>query len=469
MMRTLVSVIVLYAAISYGLSAQGEGFYEVSRLPFSSNGYDEFAPAFYRQGLVYTSNRPRGYLVSRMTSEGENLFNIYFSDQSAPGKWRSPGIFSKNLVSNYHDGPVSFTADGNRIFFTRNIPGSRNEPSRLGIFMADYLSGEWVNIAAFPHNNTSYNLAHPSISEDGNILYFTSDKPGGHGGMDLYVSRFNGREWSAPENLGVPVNTPGDEVFPHIHPGGRLYFSSDYGSNGDLDLFFSHEVESRWQKPVRLPEPLNSKSDDFGFIAGRDLRTGYFSSNREGTDNIYSFLSTFPVFPGCDSIRLPALCYIFFEERAAEIDTSLVYFEWDMGDGTRIRGLEADHCFNGVGTYNVRLDVIDRLTGESQYNVAWYPFRIDKVSQPHIASADTIYAGKVLTLDASDTYLAEFDPRGYYWESGDGAQYEGQIVSHSYTEPGVYRVALGVTGDMSLPVRQKACAYKYVIVIENHR
>ncbi len=467
-MRRIGIIVALCTAAFYCLPAQGQGFYDVSRLPFTTNNHDEFAPAYYRQGLVYTSNQRRGFLVSRMTSEGENLFNIYYTAQRAPGNWRNPGVLSKSLVSNYHDGPVSFTADGSRIFFTRNIPGRRGQTSRLGIFMAEYSSGEWTDIVGFPHNSSDYNTTHPGVSEDGNTLYFASDMPGGYGGMDLYVSRFDGQNWSAPENLGPPVNTSGDEVFPYIHPGGRLYFSSDNSSSGSLDLFYSRPADGKWQSPLRLPEPLNSQADDFGFIAGKDLRTGYFSSNREGTDNIYSFLSTFPVFARCDSIRQPVLCYVFFEERATEIDTTLLYFEWDMGDGTRIRGLEADHCFSDVGSYTVRLDVVDRLTGERQYNVAFYPFRIERIRQAYIISADTIYSGRPATLDASATYLEEFEPGGYYWETGDGAQYEGEIVSHYYSEPGIYRVRLGVTGDSPLAVDQKACSFKDIIVIENH-
>ncbi len=164
---------------------QGVDFYEISRLPFTSDQSDEFAPAFYRQGLVFTSNRRAGFFISRMTDEGENLFNIYHSEKRESGRWRSPDLLDKNLKSKYHDGPVSFLQDGSRIFFTRNMPGSRGEESKLGIFMADFSDGKWINIIPFPYNNNNYNLSHPSISRDGKTLYFASDMPGGFGGMDI--------------------------------------------------------------------------------------------------------------------------------------------------------------------------------------------------------------------------------------------------------------------------------------------
>ena len=450
------------------LPAQRESFYEISRLPFTSNNHDEFAPSYYNQGIVFTTNKSEGFLISRLTTEGENLFNIYYTDQRSPGNWRNPGMFSKNLSSNYHDGPVSFSAGGSLIFFTRNIPGKRNELSNLGIFIADNSSGEWVNIRPFPHNGNDYNVTHPSISEDGKVLYFASDIPGGYGGMDLYVSRYDGSDWSQPENLGPTVNSEFDEVFPYIHPGGRLYYSSRNSTNGSLDLHYSKKSDDEWRRPVRLPEPLNSESDDFGFIADRDLKTGYFSSGREGTDNIYSFRSTFPVFAECDSIRDPVLCYVFFEESAAEIDTTLLYFEWDMGDGTRIRGLEADHCFEGTGNYTVRLDVIDMVTGEMQYNVAWFPFTIDRIEQPYITSPDTVKAGNAVVFDASETYLPNFEGGDYFWETGDGVQYEGETISHYYSSPGIYQVRLGVLPVISSPTdQQKACVYKFIVVTED--
>ncbi len=458
-------IIIFFGVTILQLPAQTPGFYQISRLPFTSDQYDEFAPVFYDKGLVYTTNQRVGFLISRMSAEGENLFNIYYSDQKEPGKWKNPAIFSKSLRSNYHDGPVSFSTDGSLIFFTRNIPGGRNETSTLGIFMAEYSGGEWINIRPFPYNNDKYNLSHPSISEDGKTLYFTSDMPGGFGGMDLYVSQKQGLSWSSPVNLGAVINSSNDEVFPYIHSTGRLYYSSDNNNNGSLDIFYSNPDEHGWQQPVRLPPPINSEADDFGFIASPDLRSGYFSSGREGSDNIYSFGSTFPVFADCDSIQIDGLCFEFYEQRAENLDTTNFHLEWNMGDGTRIRGMVADHCFEEHGTYHVTLDFVNIATGEIESGVADYLFTTPRTEQPFITSADTVSVGTMVTFDASETFLRNFDPGGYYWETGDGAQYEGNKINHYYSETGLYRVTLGVLSDpASRQGQRKACVYKYVFV-----
>ena len=466
MRRSIFILSVALLSVSTGSSQTGD-FYEISRLPFSSGQYDELAPAYFGQGLVFTSNRRMDVLISRLTDKGENLFNIFYAEKRETGRWRTPELLDKTLKSNYHDGPVSFSADGSRIFFTRNMPGRDNEASKLGIYMADYSDGKWINITPFPHNNENYNLTHPSISADGKTLYFASDMPGGYGGMDIYASVMQGRSWSAPSNLGETINSPRDEVFPYIHPGGRLYFSSNSGTGNALDIFFSTKRDNTWQIPVKLPEPFNSDADDFGFIADPELGSGFFTSNRVGSDDIYSFISTFPVFSECNAILEPELCYIFFEERAGVIDTTTLYFEWDMGDGSRYRGLEADHCFEDIGTYTVRLDVVDIITGELQSNVAYYNFTIPRIEQPYITAPDTVYVDQQVMLDASETYLLNFDIDEYYWDLGDGTKTVGEVIYHSFSVPGTYEVSLGILPDPdSIYGQQRYCSYKHIVVLE---
>lgn len=468
MMTRFIFILAIAFMTAHEGSSQQNNFYEISRLPFTTDQFDEFAPAYYRQGLVFTTNRRRNFVISRMTEEGENLFNIYYAVRQDTNKWRNPHLLDKSLRSKYHDGPVSFSPDGSRIFFTRNIHSEGSDAFNLGIFMAEYSGGNWVNITPFPYNSNNFNVIHPGISADGTTLYFASDMPGGYGGMDIYYSTFQNQVWSSPVNLGEVINSSNDEVFPYMHPGGRLYFSSGNETNGRLDLFYSSRRNNNWQSPVRLPEPFNSEADDFGFIADRDIITGYFSSNRDGTDNIYTFASTFPVFTDCDSIREPDLCYVFYEETGGTIDTTTLYFEWDMGDGTRIRGLEAEHCFEDIGSYFIRLDVIDIITGEVAYNQANYNFRIEKPEQPLITSADTCFVDQQIMLDGTESYLRNFEIEEYYWELGDGTKTTGETIYHTYTDPGVYEVRMGVISDPDSPFgEQRSCVYKNIIVLQN--
>ncbi len=465
-MRPLTFILIAISFSSFSGAQQGD-FYEITRLPFTTDEFDEFAPAYYGEGIVFTTNRRMNFIISRTTDEGENLFNIYYTSKRESGRWQNPVILDRNLRSNWHDGPVSFSQDGSRIYFTRNIPGTGSQPSRLGIFIADYSGGSWTNIRPFPYNSNNYNVAHPSISSDGATLYFTSDMPGGYGGMDLYSSRLQAQSWSPPENMGSGINTEHDEVFPWIHQGGRIYFSSNRTPGGTLDLYYALMRDNEWQSPVRMPEPFNSEYDDFAFIADRELSEGYFSSNREGTDNIYSFISTFPLFTGCETMREEQLCFVFYEQRAERIDTTTLYLEWDMGDGTRIRGLEAEHCFEELGTYTVRLDVIDMITGEMQANVAYYNFTTPRVEQPVINAPDTVYAGRQFSLDATDTYLRNFDIEDFYWDLGDGTKVSGEVINHTYRFSGTYEIILGVTSDPDSPYGyRRLCVYKEIEVLE---
>jgi outer membrane protein OmpA-like peptidoglycan-associated protein len=220
--------------------------------------------------------------------------------------------FSKSLNSKYHEGPCTFYENGQKIVFTRNsnsggggIFGQKNEGiTRLKLYSAEKKSNDWGNIKELPFNNDSYSCGHPSVGFNDLILFFVSDMPGGFGGTDIYMSRFENGNWSKPENLGGKVNTLGNEMFPFIASDGSLYFSSDgHPGLGDLDLFVV--TTDKFGKPngkVRnLGAPLNSNNDDFGIITDADRKIGYFSSNRKrggSDDDIWKFIRYGPKF-GC--------------------------------------------------------------------------------------------------------------------------------------------------------------------------
>ncbi|NJN32898.1 MAG: hypothetical protein HC817_00180 [Saprospiraceae bacterium] len=157
----------------------------------------------------------------------------------------------------------------------------------------------WTNLAELPFNDKEFDNAHPSVSADGRRLYFTSNRTGGFGGMDLYVSTFIDGQWSEPVNLGPKINTDKNEIFPFIAPDGKLFFASNgHKGIGKLDIFTTMRTDTGWLVPLVLPEPINSRSDDFGLITTLNKRTGYFSSNRasgKGDDDIFSFESDQPI------------------------------------------------------------------------------------------------------------------------------------------------------------------------------
>ena len=126
-----------------------------------------------------------------------------------------------------------------------------------------------------PFNNERYSVGHPSLTQDGKTLYFSSDMPGGYGGSDIYKSTYDGTSWSAPINLGSMINTAGNEVFPYIAKNGNLYFSSEgHQTLGGLDVFTSQNIGNSWGPPVNLAYPLNSSQDDFALILNENDSTG---------------------------------------------------------------------------------------------------------------------------------------------------------------------------------------------------
>ncbi len=222
--------------------------------------------------------------------------------------------FSKKLNSKYHEGPTVFYDDGNKIIFTRSAPPSNTslwskirgeEVTRLKLFSAEMKGKDWANIRPLPFNSDEYSCGHPAISEDGSLLFFVSDMPGGFGGTDIYYVVFANGRWGVPVNAGPRINSPGDELFPFLDDAGNLYFSSDgLPGLGSLDLFMTKidPVSRAVISPVRnLGAPLNSQYDDFGILTDSKRETGYFSSNRKrggSDDDIYRFTRTGPMY-GC--------------------------------------------------------------------------------------------------------------------------------------------------------------------------
>ncbi len=189
------------------------------------------------------------------------------------------------------------------MYFTRNnfLDGKKGrdkgmdkeQTTLIKIYKASLIDGEWSNIKELPFNSDLYSTAHPTLSVDEKMLYFSSDMPGTLGGADIFkVSIDKNDKYGKPENLGSTVNTEGRESFPFIAPDGTLFFASDgHLGLGGLDIFESKFKDDLFQEPINIGKPINSAKDDFGFIINSG-KTGYFTSNRnggEGFDDIYKF------------------------------------------------------------------------------------------------------------------------------------------------------------------------------------
>lgn len=260
----------------------------------------EFSPTFYEDGIVFVSTNNAGF--DKLEDEDLKLkaMSILRARRDADGALQIPEIFSKEISSRYHEGPVCFSPTGDMIYFSRNILVNDKEKiasdgkQKMSLYAAPRLDSLWGTPVDLGFNNGEFNDCHPALNIDGDRLYFASDRPGGFGGMDIYVAFKVGDSWGAPVNLGDKVNTAGNEVFPFIHADNTLYFASTgRGGKGGMDIFHTKmNNQGEWSKPQALPEPFNTKGDDFGLIVDLNKINGYYSSNGAGgagQDEIFSF------------------------------------------------------------------------------------------------------------------------------------------------------------------------------------
>jgi outer membrane protein OmpA-like peptidoglycan-associated protein len=255
----------------------------------------EFSPTFYQNGIVFASSRIAGKKDKKID---ETFFELFYSETDGNGEPLKARAFSLQVNSFLHEGPVTFNRTGDKIFFTRNNikKGLQKADSkgvtRLKIYEAQKGIYDWEDIEELPFNSDEFSCAHPTLSADGNKLYFSSDRPGGLGGMDVWMVEKTDDFWGQPINMGDKINTEGHDVFPFIHTSGNLFFASNgHGGKGGLDLFMANVmIEDTDVK--NLGTPFNSESDDLGLILSPDGESGYFASNREGgvgKDDIYYF------------------------------------------------------------------------------------------------------------------------------------------------------------------------------------
>lgn len=261
---------------------QQPSVYRITRMPFNDPIFSEISPVIVKDGIVFCSDRRFSAVKDRKSFDGNRIYNIYMVQRKDTSDYIRPLMLKSERSELFNNGPLCFASDGKTVYFTSevetgNLTKKRTYINHSGIFTAELSGNKLVSLIPFPFNSNEYNIAQPSLSADGRYLYFASDMPGGQGGSDLYFSEKVNGQWSKPVNLGPVINSAGTENFPFIHSSGRLYFSSDRtGGIGRLDVYYTSLNDGKWDKPVLVPEPVNSPADDFAFVAENDLQTGFF-------------------------------------------------------------------------------------------------------------------------------------------------------------------------------------------------
>lgn len=269
--------------------------YKVKREDVFNSRRSDYSPVLAgaehdRLYLTSTRNEATGDDISGIT--GTKNADIFMAQKDEQGRWLRPQVIDTELNSNADEGACCLSPDGRTMYLTSCLSDERY-PRFATIVTSRRSDATWNKPQPLPITRDTLSLyAHPAVSPDGQWLYFVSDMPGGMGGKDLWRVRLTEAGMGGVENLGAPVNTPGDEMFPTFRPNGDLYFSSDgHEGMGGLDIYIAHPTASGWT--IEHPGyPLNSMGDDFGMTFEGNKNRGFFSSNRgdaHGWDHIYSF------------------------------------------------------------------------------------------------------------------------------------------------------------------------------------
>lgn len=269
--------------------------YEIKNEVEINSDFSDFGLTMVKNKLVFSSSRvEEGSKFDNFTGQG--FSDIYETTlDSKKNKWTKPLKLKGGINTKYNEGAFVYDKKNN-IGYYMKCNGEKNKKENCNIFSSVWKEKEnvWEESKPFDFSDEIFSTGQPAISSDGNTIYFVSNMDGGIGGKDIWVIKRKNKVWGEPKNLGSPVNTTGNEMFPYVADDTMLYFSSDGNIGfGGLDIFGSKIKGSSYGKPQNLLAPINSCADDFGIIfTGNSILEGYFCSNRaggKGEDDIYSF------------------------------------------------------------------------------------------------------------------------------------------------------------------------------------
>ena len=414
--------------------------YIVKREDFFNSRRSEYSPMYGSEGydqLFFTSTRDKALGEDKSLITGVKAPDIFVSTKNEKGKWQKPESIEGELNSEFEEGACAFTPDFKTMYLTRClIDGEAPRPAQ--IYKSSRSDASWSAPTLCDIMKDSItSLAHPAVSPDGSWLYFVSDMSGGLGGLDIWRVSIEGEGYGFIENLGAPINTPGDEMFPTFRPNGDLYYSSDgHQGMGGLDIYCAIQGSDKSWTVANLLPPMNSAGDDFGMtFEGHHMR-GYFSSNRgdaRGWDHIYSFY-------------LPETVHVLtgwvYEKDGYELTEGVVYLIGNDGTNEKIN-VKTDGSFSWrvnpgasyvlLGTCSGYLNYMQELIADStdldrEYTLQ---FPLSSITRPvlidnifYAFNSSTLTDSSVVALDALVRLLT--DNPNVVIELGAHCDYKGR-------------------------------------------
>ena len=302
----LLLVLMAYSSIGYPQNKDNRIFNDstlkISEISTNSI-HSDFGPFVINDTLYFTTFNDKLKGKTNWTLRNKEFYDLYRAPIDKQGNIIGKREPVEEFITQYNDGPVSYCQKTGELFVTQNYNDQsvktkkpfQSEINRLRIMIAKRTNGKWIQITEFPYNNPAYSVGHPTVTESGDTLVFSSDRPGGFGETDLYYSiRTNGK-WGIPVNLGPKINSSGKEEFAFLtdhHFNGQFLIFSSKGrfGNGGFDLYYT-QFSSDYNNIEHFDGLLNTKYDDFAMTIPHDAEFGYLTSNRPGTgdDDIYKF------------------------------------------------------------------------------------------------------------------------------------------------------------------------------------
>lgn len=352
------------------IATDGTNLYEISNVAFNGST-SEMGPAFFGNGLIFSAAKGAKGIARTHAWMDQPFYDLQYVDINNNTPSATSRILAPVWNTKFHDGPACFNKTQDKIYFTRNDGKDGESVTRLKIFEADInSSGEFSNIKELPFNldNKNYSVAHPALSNDGMTLYFSSDMPGGYGGNDIYMAKNNGSSWGPAQNLGSTINTAGDEMFPFIHPDGTMFLASTgHGGFGALDIFMTQGSGASWSAPANLGAPINSNKDDFGLIINENRDLGFFASDREGGK-------------GSDDIYMVKALTLFLTGTVVDCNTGAPVSGADVQLNDLVTGGSVDAKTDANGNFNFTIGPDRKYEVKANKSISSYTTGFSKVS-----------------------------------------------------------------------------------------
>ncbi|GAB4299009.1 MAG: hypothetical protein Kow0068_22700 [Marinilabiliales bacterium] len=454
-MKITILISAILIITSCDTSAQEKYYFE--KLNFCTKKYNETDAVWHNNTIVFSADFKTKFYLYAVTDTNNS--------------WTNPVHFFKNYDENLNYFSPAFK-NIEQIYFTVSddkplkILSGVNDLDKASIKYKTYKNNNWSkNERNFIYNGIKCFVGHPAFDYDNNRIYFSAYFNDTRGGADIYSCGWLNGDWAEPINIGKPVNTDKDELYPFFD-GEYLYFASNgHDSSDDFNIYKTKFENGEWMIPEKLDYPVNTEYNDFAPFVTENGSSILFTSDRDGTMDIFLYQEDIEFPAECVENTLPGRCVHVLEEGIAIDDTNWV-LTWNMGDGRIIKGNDFDYCYENDGKYVISLNAYDKITGEQIQNAAQYNLEIFSGEYFYFTAPDTIKLNESFSSVTIENTMKKFSNGFYIWNIENKFIFNDSI-DYKFDTPGTYKISLAVFNDKyKINSSENQCVYKHITVTE---